>query len=217
MKSRGMSRAEFKPETNGVLRFPAVDALSAVRLGIWVASALRKLEVPGKRVIVLCIGTDRSTGDALGPLTGTLLVERGFPEVHAPEHNTHSVPSASPPSASVLGTLENPIHAVTLLDAIEFVRPASVVTVAIDACLGQPEHVGSITVGWGPVRPGAGVNKDLPPVGDIHVTGTVNVAGFMEYLVLQNTRLSTVMRLAKTIADGLTLAMAPGPLLPAKG
>ena len=38
-------------------------------------------------------------------------------------------------------------------------------------------------------KPGAGVNKDLPPVGDLYITGVVNVGGFMDYLVLQNTRL----------------------------
>ncbi|MDU5948577.1 MAG: spore protease YyaC, partial [Paenibacillus macerans] len=60
---------------------------------------------------------------------------------------------------------------------------------------------GSIQVVQGPLRPGAGVNKELPPVGDIHLTGIVNVGGFMEYFVLQNTRLSLVMRLADIIAN----------------
>ena len=53
------------------------------------------------------------------------------------------------------------------------------------------------------MKPGAGVNKDLPPVGDIHLTGIVNVGGFMEYFVLQNTRLSIVFHMADVIAECL--------------
>jgi len=37
--------------------------------------------------------------------------------------------------------------------------------------------------------------------------GVVNVGGFMEYFVLQNTRLSLVMRMADVIAEGLRLAL----------
>ena len=48
-----------------------------------------------------------------------------------------------------------------------------------------------------------GVQKDLPPVGDIHITGIVNTAGIMEQLTLQTTRLSTVVALADVIACGI--------------
>lgn len=34
---------------------------------------------PAEQLTFLCIGTDRSTGDALGPLTGSRLLEYGFP------------------------------------------------------------------------------------------------------------------------------------------
>jgi hypothetical protein len=37
----------------------------------------------------------------------------------------------------------------------------------------------------------------------MHIVGVVNVGGFMEYLVLQNTRLSLVMRMAEVISTGL--------------
>ncbi|MDQ0659408.1 putative sporulation protein YyaC [Paenibacillus sp. W2I17] len=59
----------------------------------------------------------------------------------------------------------------------------------------------------GPLKPGAGVNKELPPVGDIHLTGIVNVGGFMEYFVLQNTRLSLVMRMSEIISSSLYSAI----------
>ncbi|MXQ53068.1 spore protease YyaC [Shimazuella alba] len=143
-----------------------------------------------QKIVCVCIGTDRSTGDSLGPLVGTFLSQ------HESEH------------FAVLGTLEEPVHALNLPEKISYLQrfhPQSLI-IAIDACLGKLNSVGSIQVGIGPIRPGAGVNKQLPEVGQIHVTGIVNVAGFMEYMVLQNTRLSTVMRMAQMIADSIVNA-----------
>jgi putative sporulation protein YyaC len=138
-------------------------------------------------IAIVCIGTDRSTGDSLGPLVGTMLKEKDVSSFH------------------VYGTLEDPIHAMNLQEKLSMIRSLheNAFIIGIDACLGRLKSVGVITIGEGPVRPGAGVNKDLPPVGDIHITGTVNVSGFMEFFVLQNTRLHLVMNMAKTIANGI--------------
>ncbi|OYD07930.1 spore protease YyaC [Paludifilum halophilum] len=139
----------------------------------------------------VCIGTDRSTGDSLGPLVGSQLEKMAPPHMH------------------IYGTLDEPVHAVNLRSTLsqmhnELNNPR---VIAVDACLGQLSSVGWIQVGNGPLRPGAGVNKDLPEVGQVHVTGIVNVAGFMEYFVLQNTRLSVVMKMANIISSAI-LAIA---------
>ncbi|MBM7662222.1 putative sporulation protein YyaC [Bacillus mesophilus] len=138
-------------------------------------------------IAIVCIGTDRSTGDALGPLIGTKLEEKGSPLFH------------------VYGTLDDPIHAVNLEDQLKLINSElnSPFIIGIDACLGRLKSVGVITVGDGPVKPGAGVKKELPPVGDIHITGIVNVSGFMEFFVLQNTRLNLVMKMASIISEGI--------------
>jgi putative sporulation protein YyaC len=149
--------------------------------------------------IVLCIGSDRSTGDALGPLVGSLLLEAGIPR------------------EQVAGDLALPVHASNLrrvwLELRQ--RRPRVPVLAVDACLGRQESVGTLTAGVGPLRPGAGVNKDLPPVGDMYLTGTVNVSGFMEYFVLQNTRLSLVLAMARRMAAAVV--QATGGSLPAGG
>lgn len=158
------------------------------------SAALRDALIRAGRgpLVVVCIGTDRSTGDALGPLTGCELLARGYP----PE--------------LVFGTLDEPVHAGNLSEALVRVQlgyPGATV-LAVDACLGSPENVGSISLSDGPVRPGAGVSKNLPPVGQLSLTGVVNVAGFMEYFVLQNTRLSLVVRMARAIAQAIVDAIA---------
>ena len=147
---------------------------------------------PARPVVTVCIGTDRSTGDSLGPLVGMLLERK------------------KPAGTPVFGTLDQPVHAVNLRDTLEEIGRSfrDPFIIAVDASLGQLASVGSVQLCEGPVRPGAGVNKQLPPVGHIHLTGVVNVGGFMEYLVLQNTRLSVVMGMAEVIADALCRAFA---------
>ena len=138
-------------------------------------------------IVIVCIGTDRSTGDALGPIVGSKM---------------NLIASSL---YNVYGTLEEPVHAVNLEDQLKniYFEHLNPFIIGIDASLGKASRIGMITFGMGPVRPGAGVKKQLPPVGDIHLTGIVNVSGFMEYFVLQNTRLNLVMKMADTISDGI--------------
>ncbi|HEX9061528.1 MAG TPA: spore protease YyaC [Clostridia bacterium] len=140
-----------------------------------------------RSIIFVCIGTDRSTGDCLGPLVGYKLSSIKYDNVH------------------VYGTLESPVHARNIDKTMEQVysKYTSPFIVAVDACLGKMDHIGYIKVGGGPIKPGSGLNKDIAPVGDIHITGVVNFGGFMEFLVLQNTRLGTVMKMADIISMGI--------------
>ena len=58
-------------------------------------------------------------------------------------------------------------------------------------------------MGRGSLQPGTGVNKKLPSVGEIFFSGVVNIGGYLEYLVLQNTRLSHVMKMADCIVQAI--------------
>jgi len=170
-----------------------VEDTMAVRKFAWdLTSRLQRLGVdPKGPKILLCIGTDRSTGDCLGPLVGS--------KINSENQNFFIV----------YGTLEQPVHASNLQEKLEeiYQRYRDPFIIAIDACLGRIENVGCVNLGDGSLQPGAGVNKNLPPVGQIHITGIVNIGGFMEYLVLQNTRLNLVMRLADVIASGLKMTI----------
>ncbi|MEW9675372.1 spore protease YyaC [Lentibacillus sp. L22] len=152
--------------------------------------------------VIVCIGTDRSTGDALGPLIGSFFTEL------RPRHMT------------VYGTLKKPVHAANLHDYVRHIerRHRCPFIIAIDACLGKSRSVGSIVTGVGPIKPGAAMNKQLPEIGNIYITGVVNVSGFMEYSVLQNTRLSIVIDMAKkvtAILDQIDRQLTHGRKLPA--
>lgn len=164
------------------------DTAATSKFALDLVSRLQRYGVnPECPKILLCIGTDRSTGDCLGPLVGSI--------INAGDQDFYTV----------YGTLDKPIHASNLQETIEEIEQIyqNPFIIAIDASLGKLENVGCVNLGDGSIRPGAGVNKNLPPVGQIHITGIVNIGGFMEYLVLQNTRLNLVMRIADVIANGL--------------
>lgn len=72
--------------------------------------------------------------------------------------------------------------------------------IAVDASLGPYDRIGSVFVRSGSVSPGAGVHKDLPPIGDISITGIVGEESRHPYLALQTSRLSTVVRMSEQIA-----------------
>mgnify|MGYP002242387759 CR=1 FL=1 len=149
------------------------------------------LQYPGRwsELVFLCIGSDRVTGDCLGPYIGHQLLEHLNTDTHG---------------VYVYGTLKSPVHALNLSRIsrqIKILHPEGLV-IAVDASLGQKSTWVCDHRRWCTL-PGAAVQKELPPVGDIHITGIVNIAGVLEQLTLQTTRLSTVISLADTITQGI--------------
>jgi putative sporulation protein YyaC len=163
---------------------------------ITLSSALeRALTLNGatdRSVVFACIGTDRSTGDALGPLVGQRLRRLGCP------------------AESVIGTLEEPLHALNLAERLGPLATADPrpLVIAVDAALGASANVGTITLRPGGLKPGQGVGKALPEVGELSITATVNVsAGALDAQVLQSTRLFMVQELAETIGTACWWAL----------
>jgi putative sporulation protein YyaC len=148
---------------------------------------LNLINMSGKKhlpITFLCIGTDRVTGDSLGPMVGTFLKANEI--------------------KNVIGCLDNPVHAKNLQTVIENIDAEKTLIIAVDACLGQPDHVGNINVSLGTIQPGTGVGKEyLPAVGDIAISPVVNFGGFMDFIILQNTRLSVVYNMARKISAAL--------------
>ncbi|NLY31726.1 MAG: spore protease YyaC [Firmicutes bacterium] len=182
-----MAKKNISPQHFAQIRYNQPGASGIISHAL---TSLSRESFRPEDILILCIGTDRSTGDSLGPLTGSRLLE----------HN---------PPFQVLGTLEHPVHAANLAETLDRIKASPPKwTVAIDASLGNMDGVGLLNIGMGSLQPGAGVNKRLPQVGDVYITGIVNVGGFMEYFVLQNTRLSLVTKMAAVICEGLLAAYA---------
>nr|WP_156906656.1 spore protease YyaC [Alteribacter aurantiacus] len=169
-------------------RIHSKETNAAIELSTHLKTALAAKK--NRDLVIVCIGSDRSTGDSLGPLIGTKLADQPIRRFH------------------VYGTLEHPVHAVNLEETLELIANTHTnpLILAIDACLGRSTSVGYVCLADGPLKPGSAVKKQLPPVGDLHMTGIVNVGGFMEMMVLQNTRLAVVMDMAEVMAMSIIRA-----------
>lgn len=143
-----------------------------------------------KEIIVVCIGTDRSTGDSLAPLVGTYLTEGKLKQL------------------KVYGTVDEPIHGLNLEEQISSIKkkhPGAYI-IAIDASLGESKSIGKIIVKDTPILPGRAFNRDFMPVGNCSVHGIVNVNYVINsHDVLNSTRLSMVMKLARECTEVIQL------------
>jgi putative sporulation protein YyaC len=145
-------------------------------------------------LLFLCIGTDRSSGDAFGPLTGTLLREAGF--------------------ECVIGTLEKPCDADTWAERIAEMERVQAEgnkrVVAIDACLGTALTTGMFVVSEGPIEAGRSLKLGLQPVGAYSIAAIVNENRANPYTVLQTTPLSRVLLMARQVVGAVSEAFPGG-------
>lgn len=155
-----------------------------------VVIALKKL-LPQKAdaPVVICVGSDLSVGDSLGPVTGTFLTQklRGS-------------------NVYVYGTLSKPITAHEVKYTADFIRkthPQSPV-IAIDAAVGVAGDIGLIKISDRSLKPGSGANKKLLALGDISVMGIVAEKSLFNYALFSTTRLNMVYKMAEIIAQGLS-------------
>ena len=167
--------------------FNSTNSSSGVKMGKMLCDIVSKNILPNQEIIILCIGSDRSTGDSLGPIIGNQFRDYISPGMY------------------LIGDLNQPVHAANLNYCLKTISKTfdNPYIIAIDASLGKEDHVGYMTLATGPLKPGLGVKKKLPEVGDIHITGIVNSSLDMEFSTLQTTRLSIIFQ----IADAIVLAL----------
>ncbi|WP_346896670.1 spore protease YyaC [Clostridium sp. UBA7503] len=151
------------------------------------SAELTKVIKDNRDIVILCIGTDRSTGDSLGPLVG------------------YKLKFLVRDTVFIYGSLENPVHAKNISETNDLILKShnDPYIIAIDASLGGLQNVGKVIIESKPLYPGAALNKNLPSVGDLSIVGVVNISGSLEFMVLQNTRLYIVMKLAEVISSGI--------------
>lgn len=138
-------------------------------------------------ITILCIGSDRSTGDALGPLVGTMLTEDCQVKFDI---------------KGVLGCTANAQNLNEICNQIDETQ----YVIVIDAGLAESSMIGNILIDKGSIIPGDGVGQGLFPVGHMKIIGFINRDTFdeeMNYKIIQNTSLGIVYPMAQTIAKAL--------------
>ncbi len=151
--------------------------------------ALKKmLAANNANPVILCIGSDLSVGDSLGPVTGTKLKEK-----------------LKNLNCYIYGTLAKPITAHEVKYMNEFLRqthPSSPI-IAVDAAVGLAGDIGLIRLAKGAIKPGSGANKKLAKVGDISVMGIVAEHSVFNYSLFSATRLNIIYKMAEIISEGI--------------
>ena len=153
----------------------------------------RELEVAAEAlggegpVYCVCVGTDRSTGDAFGPLVGSLLEQAGYPYV--------------------IGTLERPCDSDTLIERLKELPPQARV-LAVDSAVGA--SVGYYQLSRGPLSPGRSMGKPLPKVGQASLFGIVCPNRANPYSALQTASLHRVLGMAGEAARAILQAFGGG-------
>ncbi len=138
--------------------------------------------------VILCIGSDLSVGDSLGPVTGTKLKEK-----------------LAGLNCYVYGTLAKPITAHEVKYMNDFLRathPESKI-IAIDAAVGLAGDIGLIKLAKRAIKPGSGANKKLSKVGDVSIMGIVAERSMFNYSLFSATRLNIVYKMAEIISEGV--------------
>lgn len=138
--------------------------------------------------VVVCIGSDLSVGDSLGPVTGTKLKEK-----------------LAGLNVYVYGTLARPITAHEVKYTNQFLKnthPGSPI-IAIDAAVGAAGDIGLIKIAGRGLTPGSGANKRLAKIGDVSVMGIVAEKSLFNYSLFSATRLNVVYKMAEIISEGV--------------
>ena len=140
--------------------------------------------------VIVCVGSDLSVGDSLGPVTGTKLVEKLRGQ-----------------NVYVYGTLAKPItaHEVKYMSSfLQNTHPSSPV-IAIDAAVGVAGDIGLIKLANHPLAPGSGANKRLNKIGDVSILGIVAEKSLFNYSLFSATRLNVIYKMSEIIAEGVSL------------
>ena len=151
--------------------------------------ALKKSTPEGASPVILCIGSDLSVGDSLGPVTGTKLKQQ-----------------LAGLNCYVYGTLAKPITADEVKymnELLQATHPDSPV-IAIDAAVGIAGDIGLIKLGNKALKPRSGANKRLQKVGDVSIMGIVAEHSVFNYSLFSATRLNIIYKMASIIAEGVS-------------
>ena len=161
----------------------------ADRLGLVKTSAYleKLLPEPGVSITYFFVGSEHSTGDSFGPLTGTLLKRVGH--------------------KNIIGSLDDPVHAKNLDQKIKLI-PRGDFVVAVDATMGSFKELGHLIFRDGPLKPGAALNREeLPSVGQASVLFNVAPVGLANLLMLNSASLNKVWLAANLLYRAIAIVV----------
>lgn len=143
---------------------------------------LKAIVPSDKEIVIANIGTDRELFDSVAPLVGTMLREVDT-------------------DYTVYGHMENPITALNVESWGKFIheKHEDDFIIGVDACISKSKTIGDTYIRLEGVKPGSGVGKTLPRIGDVAILGVIG-SNIVEAKLCS---LKTVENLASDIVDTL--------------
>lgn len=150
-----------------------------------IACHLEKCIPKDKNITIVCVGTDRIIGDAVGPLVGTLLKEYNI-------------------NANVIGEFDNLVNATNIHHIVNTLNTEDFI-IAIDVCVtSKREYIGCIIIDNEKLYPGSGLGKKLPGFGDLTIKAVVASNDVTDkMMMLGAVRLSFVYKISTIIVRSL--------------
>lgn len=97
------------------------------------------------KVIFVCIGTNRMTGDSFGPKVGDNLKSK-FQNI---------------PNIEVYGTVEEPVHFLNAKKYLQTINKENACIIVIDSAFASYQNIGNTYVNWGGMKLGKAFQKEL--------------------------------------------------------
>ena len=137
--------------------------------------------------VVLCLGSDKITGDSLAPLVGSMLKS-----LHSP--------------CFVYGDLKYPVTAKNLLSTLKYIKNIHSFQkiLIIDASVGKQCDIGKIKFSDHGISPGKATGQNFETMGDLSIVGIVTTKN--EIGKINPTRLFHIFQLAETITKSIYTA-----------
>lgn len=138
----------------------------------------------GMKCVIVCVGSDKISGDSLGPMVGSLLRSRHVP-------------------CPVYGVEGCTVNGVNLPHYRSFLQRhyPNVPVIAVDAALGRPDEVGQIRYRLGGVQAGGALGRQEDGLGELAILGVVAAKCADPLGALLSVPFDEVESLAEHIAD----------------
>lgn len=161
------------------------------------ACALKNLVHAKYAPVIICVGSDKISGDSLGPITGSMLIKK-----------------LALPQIFVLGSLESTVTAKEVNYLNTFVKQTykKRLIICVDSAVGAYSDVGAIKISDSSLMPGSGVNKKTEKIGDVSIQGVVAEKGLLSRTALAEVRMSMVYKMSDIISQALAIYLTESNL-----
>ena len=160
----------------------------SLKMGLDFAYLIRNEKEP---IVFMCVGSDKVVGDSLAPIVGEYLTKKFKIKAY------------------VYGSLKNPITAINVLSAYNYIKvkhPKSKLII-IDATLSDEENINFVRLENNGIIPAGYFKNGNKIMGDISILGIVGSNILTDKTFISGVRINSVINIAYFIANAINFAL----------